>query len=103
MWSTFLQESVIAPFWDYCLLCTHAITALQYKTEDPYTHLHQGYKVKALYKTYKRFLIPFSIQDLPLAVGCYPLEFEKQPRQPKTKRIQSGASKRKPTTCSNCG
>jgi hypothetical protein len=90
-------------FWDYCLPCTYTITALRHETKDLYLYFHKGYKVKALQKTYKRFIIPFSIQDLLIAVSCYPLVYKKQPRQPKTKRIRRGLSKRKPTTCGNCG
>jgi hypothetical protein len=90
-------------FWEYCSPCTHAITALRYEEEDPYLYFTHWYKVKTLRKTYKRFLIPFSIQDLPSLVGCFPLKYKKQPGRPKTKRIRRGASKRKQTTCGNCG
>jgi hypothetical protein len=48
-------------FWDYCSPCTHAITALRFEIEDPYQHFAQYYKVKALRKSYERFIVPFSI------------------------------------------
>jgi hypothetical protein len=89
-------------FWDYCSPCTHAITALRFEIEDPYQHFAQYYKVKALRKSYKRFIVPFSIQDLKPTPGCLPPEYKKQPGRPRTKRIRKGASKRKPMTCSNC-
>jgi hypothetical protein len=76
--------------------------ALRHKTEDLYLYFHKGYKVKALQKTYKRFIIPFSIQDLLIAVSCYPLVYKKQLKQPKTKKIQRRSSKQKLTTCGNC-
>jgi hypothetical protein len=90
-------------FWDYCSPCTHAITALRYEVEDPYQHFARYYKVKALQKSYERFLIPFSIQDLKSTLGCLPPEYKKQPGRPRTKRIRKGASKRKLMACSNCG
>jgi hypothetical protein len=85
------------------LPCTHAITALRYKVEDPYQHFALYYKVKALRKSYERFIIPFSIQDLKLTPGYFPPEHKKQPGRPRTKRIRKGASKRKAVTCGNCG
>jgi hypothetical protein len=90
-------------FWDYCLLYIYTITALQYKAEDLYLYFYKGYRVKVLQKIYKHFIILFSIQDLPIAVGCYPPVYKKQPGQPKTKRIRRGLPKRKLTTCGNCG
>jgi hypothetical protein len=97
------RECSCTYFWDYSSPCTHAITALRYEAEDPFLHFAQCYYVKTLHKTYERFLVPFSIQDLPSSIGCYPPEYKKQPGRPRTKRIRKGASKRKPTTCGNCG
>jgi hypothetical protein len=97
------RECEYTYFWEYCLLCTYAITALRYEGKDPYLHFDKCYQTRKLYKTYKRFLKPVSIQDLPSLIGCLPPEYKKQPGRPRTKRFQKGESKRKATKCGNCG
>jgi hypothetical protein len=60
------------------------------------------YLVKAYKETYKHFLIPLSIKDLPSEPGILPLVAKKQRGRPKTKRIWKGAYKRKEQHCRNC-
>jgi hypothetical protein len=49
---------------EYCLPCSHAITACRYEAVDPFTEFVEAYQVEFYRLTYKHFLLPFSIEDL---------------------------------------
>jgi hypothetical protein len=59
--------------------------------------LHTTYQ-----KTYKHFLLPFSIKNLASTSKFLPLVFKNQYGRPTTKQIQKGAWKCKGKKCSKC-
>jgi hypothetical protein len=89
-------------FRKYLSPCTHAIAACLHETEDPFDYMDWKYSVDAYKKTYKHFLVPLSIEDLPSEPGILPPVAKKQRGRPKTKRIRKGAYTRKEQHCRNC-
>jgi len=89
-------------FEEYQSLCTHAIIACQYESEDPYKLFAEEYTLLVYRKTYSHFLWPLSIENLESASGVLPPVFKKQRGRPTTKRIRKGARKRKEKKCSKC-
>ena len=65
--------------------------------------MNPRYLVQAYRETYKHFLRPMSIENLPSNPKILPPIAKKQRGRPKTKRIRKGAWKRKETHCRNCG
>jgi hypothetical protein len=89
-------------FFDYQSPCTHAIAACRYAVEDPYKYFIIQYTILSYQNTYKHFLVPFSINNLPSDLDILPPVYKKQRGWPKTKRFRKGHWKRKDTHCSSC-
>jgi hypothetical protein len=89
-------------FEEYDSLYTYAIVACRYAVEDPYKLFAGEYTVSAYRKTYKHFLLPFSIENLVSTSRFLPLVSKNQCSRPTTKRIQKGAWKWKEKKCLKC-
>jgi len=74
-------------FHEYRSPCTHAITVCAHKAEDPFHYMDWKFSIEAYRETYKHFLVPISIKDLPSKPSILPLIAKKQRGRPKTKRI----------------
>ena len=90
-------------FQEYRSPCTHAIVACRHQAEDPYKLFAEEYTTPIYRKTYKRFLRPFSIENLASIPTVLPPVFQQQRGRPTTKRKRKGDWKRKATKCSKCG
>jgi hypothetical protein len=56
-------------FHEYLSPCAHAIVACRYKAEDPFNYIDNKYFVNMYRETYKHFLKPLSIENLPSEPG----------------------------------
>lgn len=89
-------------FYQYQTPCAHAITACRFGAEDPYDYFLEHYTVLAYRATYKHYMVPFSIKDLPLDPDIHPPVIRRQRGRPKTKRIRKGSWKRTARKCGCC-
>jgi hypothetical protein len=56
-------------FYEYQTACKHALIAIQYAKEDPYTYVLSVYTTETYQTTYSRQLMLISIEDLTLRFG----------------------------------